>query len=374
MNKYSVDLLIKKFYGGGTLPLSYRSGMNSEERQVWKESIVSKVSELMAFPDTMYDMPIVNLLLSKQRDTYRIEKYEMSTEPDLWVTFFVLIPNHASEENKTPGVLCLPGTEWTKEALCAEDFSDLEYDPPQPRIGIGHRYYYANAQALHFVRNGMTAIACEDFGVGEHAGSLSPEQVAVLLMDQGRNMMGLTVEVRLGMLKWLKSQPFVDAGNLAVAGHSLGVDSAMHVILLDEDVKAFVYNDFLADARQRIVATVPPEGIPEGPWHKYPGIHQWYGYPDLLAAYAPRKLLITEGGSTECLENLKKVYEELGTPENYQYTYYREYMDPENRKYDYVPLKEGMTWEEYAKYVNVVEEKHFFKFETAVPWLKEALK
>ena len=47
--------------------------------------------------------------------------------------------------------------------------------------------------------------------------------------------------------------------------------------------------------------------------------------------------------------------------------------EPVRRIYDGAPLHKGMTGNEYLDYSNVVAEKHFFKFETAVPWLLEAL-
>ncbi|HBL81274.1 MAG TPA: hypothetical protein DD391_01510 [Clostridiales bacterium] len=375
MNKYSAEYFAKSFYDEHNFPLAYQKGMSCEERENWKQALTDKIRELMAFPKTMYEEPKVHLLLSKKQENYRIEKYEMSPEPNLWITFFLMVPDFASEKHQTPGVLCLPGTGWTKEALCGEDFCDLDYDPPQPITGIGHRYYYANTQALHYVKNGMTAIACEDIGVGEHAGeSLDVNDIEKLLIGQGRSIMGVTVEIRLALLKWLKKLPFVDRNRIAISGHSLGVDSAMHVVLLDTDVKAFVYNDFICDTQQRISTICPPEHFYPICWHMYPGIYRWYSYPDLLAAYAPRKLFITEGGMTEHLERLAEVYAEYGALENFRYDYYREYSAPENRKHDHEPLPKGLTHAEYFEFANVNPEKHFFKFEAAIPWLKDALK
>lgn len=379
MNKYASDHFAKAFYdqhyyAKDVLPLRYREGMTPEERKQWQKALKEKITELMAFPDTMYDMPVVNLLKSKQRFGYRVEKYEISPEPNLWATFLMLIPDKASEENKTPGVLCLPGGRWTKEALCGEDFCDLEYDPPQPVGGIAHRYYYANMQAVHYAQAGMTAIACEDIGVGEHKGAFEPGDLEKLLIGQGRSMMGVTVELRMAMIKWLKTRPFVDIERIAISGHSLGVDSAMLAVTLDEDIKAFVYNDYVCDWQAEISAMCPPEKLPCISWHMYPGMYRWYTYPDILAAFAPRKLFITEGGKTEYLEMVAKSYAECGAAENFRYDYYREYQDLANRKYEDEPLPRGCTQEEMFERCNVVPEKHFFKFEQAVPWLVEALK
>lgn len=373
-SKYDSVGFAKAFYDLETPSLCYRPNRSEEERAAWISDLREAIVKRMAFSKDLYETPIVNFLFSKDRGSYTIEKYEISPEPHLWMTFLLLVPKGASEQNKTPAVLCTPGTWWPKEALAGEDFWDLSYEPSQPPTGINHRYYYANAMARHYVTNGFTALACEDINIGEHQGDLLSRDVEKLLIAQGRSMMGVTVEVRLALLRWLKERPFVDRSRLAVSGHSLGVDSLMHVALLDEDVKAFVYNDFICDWKERFSHMCPPDSVPMSDWHMYPGMHCDYSYPDLLAAFAPRKLFITEGGRTEYLRRLKNAYKELGAEENFRYDYYPDYADSAKRLFDDAPLPKTMTGEEYFTYSNVVAAKHFFKYETAIPWLIEAMK
>lgn len=383
MNKYESKHFVKHFYDNVELPYRWHEGMFPQEREEWKKALKEKVRELMAFPETMYEKPIVNLLDRKERDTYWIERYEISPEPELWMVFLLLTPKAASEENKTPAVLCAPGTFWTKEALAGEDFWDLTYEPAQIQDMI--RYPYSNAMAQHYVRRGITALACEDLMVGEHSGRVmikqeeykEAEALEKLLVAQGRSMMGVTVELRMAMMQWLKERPFVDREKLAVSGHSLGCDSLTLLVTLDEDIKAFVHNNYIFDSKERVSANCPPELLPKGYfgcWHMYPGMCQWFTYPDLLAAYAPRKLYITEGGRPYHLERLKQAYAELGAEENYRYDHYREYEDPANRLYDDVQLRPGMPDAETVDYHYVVRPKHYFKNETAVPWLVDVFK
>ncbi len=371
--EHTFDHYIRSLYAKRPLPLAYKKGMTAEEREAWRAAVKERVRENMDFPEWVYDTPEVRFLDRKDRGSYFVEKYEISPEPDLWMRFLLLVPKAASEENKTPAVLCAPGTKWRKECLAAEEFFDLTYEPAQPPTGLAHRYYYANAMAQHYALHGMTALACDDLASGESLGGILPATAERLLIAQGRSMMSVTVELRLAMLKFLKTLPYVDKERLAVSGHSLGVDSLMHAVLLDEDVKAFVYNDFICDTSERILAFCPPENAIFCEWHVYPGVHRYFNYPDLLAAFAPRKLFITEGGRTEYLLKVKSAYEELGAEENYRYDYYPDYADPASRLHDEEPLHSGMTHAEYFEYANVVPEKHFFKFETAVPWLKRAL-
>jgi len=392
-NKYASVDFAKIFYDHEDSKMKYREGMTPEECEIWKQKVTAKMRELMAFSEEMYEMPKVNLLLSKQRDSYRIEKYEISPEPSLWMTFLMMIPNGASDENKMPAVLCCPNSYEEKEHLCGEEFCDLEYEFTPAQNRKPPRYYYSNMQALHYCKSGMIAIACEDMCVGEHACEVDDEEIYKMLLGLGRHMMGVTVEVRFAIMKWLKTLSFVDCDRLAVSGNSHGVDSALCVALLDADVKAFLYNDGLQDWKSMVSATCPPERVDESYWRgyngvaetappkfilpysrMYPGKWEWYTQIDLLAAYAPRKLYITEGGRTEELERLAKVYEEWGASDHFQYDYLPEYRDPAKRKYDYTPLPEIMTAEEYWEYCNMIPGKNFFKYTRAVPWMVEALK
>jgi len=363
------DDFIKALYKEKPLPLSYREGMTESERAVWISALKENITKKMAFSEETYPEPKVRFLMRKDRGAYFVEKYEISPEPDLFMRFLLLVPKTASETNKTPAVLCTPGTGWRKECLAAEEFFDLEYNPAQPPEGLAHRYYYANAMAQHYALSGMTALACEDIASGEHLGNIPPNHIGHYLVAQGRSMMGVTVSVRLAMLKFLKGLPYVDKERLAVSGHSLGVDSLMHVALLDDDVKAFVYNDFACDWQDRIRNTAAPMNC----WHVYPGMHRDYTYIDLLAAFAPRKLFITEGGKTQYLLRIQNAYRELGAQANFRYDYYPDYQNPDNRKHEDEAIYEGMSHETYFEFCNVVPEKHFFKFETAVPWLTETL-
>ena len=383
----------KIFYDRQDPKLKYREGMSPDERAAWKQAVTARLKQLMAFSDDLYETPAVNLLLSKQRDTYRIEKYEISTEPGLWMTFLVMIPNEASAENRLPAVLCCPDDHGEKEHLCGEEFCDLEYELTPAENRVPRRFIYANMQALHYCRSGMIAVACEDLCVGEHASRVSEEDIYKMLLGLGRHMMGVTVEVRLGIMKWLKALPFVDRDRLAVSGNAHGADSALYAALLDEDVKALLYNDSLHDWKRMISSACPPKRTDAScreafdgvcvtapvqfvlPYCRmYPGRWEWYTQTDLLAAYAPRKLFITEGGRTENLETLARVYAECGAAGNFRFDYFPEYRDPENRKYDHLPFPKSMTTEEYRAYCNMIPGKQFFKYLSAVPWMAEALK
>ena len=148
----------------------------------------------------------------------------------------------------------------------------------------------------------------------------------------------------------------------------------MFLALLEPRVKAVSHNDFMSDNEQRIISCFPPEEFMFGGHiHIVPSMHKWFSFPDLIAAFAPKPMLLSEGGVQEDLERNGKAYALAGAPDNYQYVHYPEFQDPANRKFDHVRIPEGITNEEYFRYANVVPEHHYYKTEICIPWMEKAL-
>ena len=71
-------------------------------------------------------MPPPVRLWREERDGYRLEKWEFYPDDYAAVPFLVLIPEGASAAHPVPGVLCLPGSNHSKESLAGEPL------PPHP--------------------------------------------------------------------------------------------------------------------------------------------------------------------------------------------------------------------------------------------------
>lgn len=369
-DRYRTDLFVQELYKKrpGKLRFDPEKIRTKEEFFLWKHQVQKKAYELMQFPEEMYEEPQVRFLFSKQRDGYRIEKYEISPEPDLWVPFLVMIPDGASKQNKAPGVLCFHGWRGPKEGLCGEEFIDLEYGDPVET----DRLPFSDCFALHYVRKGFVSLASDWAGVNEMGGEYDWQKLAMKMVFKGRNYVGFCVEYRLAMFKWLAKQDFVDADRIGLAGYSLGTETSMFLALIEPRVQAVCHNDFVSCNEQRIISCFPPDELT--PVHMVPGFHEWFSFPDLIAAFAPKPYLLTEGGVQADLERIGKAYEIAGNADAYTYYHYPEFADPANRHYDYKPIPEGIDTAEYFKYANVVPEHHFFKKDLCVPWLQEQLK
>lgn len=367
--RYRMDHYVQGYYKSNKPLLQFDPDMKSEEFFQWKEKVIKKARELLQFPKPFE--PVVNFISKTQRQGYRIEKYEIMPEEGCWVPFLVLIPDHVDNRCKAPLVMCCPGSATPKETLCGEDFIDFSYEPS----GDQYHFPFANAQALHFVRQGMVAVVSDNPGTGEQTGTYDRSQLSLKLIAKGRNYVGVTVLQRKTILEWAKKLDYIDKDKIALSGHSLGTETTMFLALLDPDIKAVVHNDFLSDNNQRIISCYPPSNFMYGAyWHLVPDLHTWLTFPDLLASFAPGKLLITEGGVTVDLKKIERAYEIANAKDHFQYIYYPEFQNDTDRYFDYMEIPENISMDEYFQYANVNPKRHFFKFETAVPWLVNALK
>ena len=355
--------------------LAFDSSMSKDAVPQWQATVRTRLRELMGVPDPA-DQPEPVRLFSKDREGYRLEKWEAYPEPGSVVPYLVLVPDAAQAASPHPAVMCFPGSAASKELLAGEP--DLRPEEPV------NRHAKHNQMALHYVRAGLVAVVVENPGTVEldeiaidskHINS-GRDKLCGELMMLGRNYVGLSVFQKQVILKWLRGQDYVDSDRIALSGHSLGTEPAMALAVLDPGICALVFNDFLCRNRERYATRSRDEGVwrhTNPLWHVIPGLLAWFDFPDLLASLAPRPLLITEGGANHDLEHIARAYELVGSPECYEYHYYAKYARPEDRKHDFETIPSGVTQDEYFEYVNVDVPNHYFKEDVAVPWLVKHL-
>ena len=108
-DRYRTDLFVQHLYKDqpGKLRFDPEKIRTKEEFDAWKEQVREKAYELMQFPEDAYEKPEVRFLFSRQRDGYRVEKYEISPEPELWICQRLLIKEWSSLPEKTGCFPCI---------------------------------------------------------------------------------------------------------------------------------------------------------------------------------------------------------------------------------------------------------------------------
>lgn len=337
--------------------LAFDPEMPAAEFAGWREQVRDRLRELLRFPDVPAQ-PGPRMLWSEPREGYELQKWECFPEPRSVVPFLVLIPEDIP--TPAPAVLCFPGSSRTKEGLAGEPEESDD------------RHWGRNTMAQRYARAGIVAIAADNPGVGELCGDVQPNRAVppVNLLWLGRNFEGLTTWQKLPMLEWARSQPWIDSARIAVSGHSLGAKPALNLMVLDEGIRALVFNDFTCDFRERAIA-MNLELI--ALWQYIPDFCRWFDSPELLAACAPRQVLLTEGGRTVHIERIRGAWELAGAPESFEVHYYPRFADPTDRLHEGEPIPEGISMDEYFEYANIDVVNHAFKHEVAVPWLGRVL-
>lgn len=353
-----------------------------EERfYAWREALRAKVRELLRLDFWLSEaegQPSPKLISSVKRDGYRVDRWEFYPDKYSAVPFLALVPDTASSENKVPAVMCFPGSTFSKEFLAGEPVLDL----PNCRM---QNFPDRNRMALYMVKCGVAAFAFDNPETAECSlpierdgdyGGKARVQLCHGLLHSGFSYFGLSTAQKLCALSFIKTLPYVDCERLGVSAHSLGCDDAMHVALLSDDIRAVIFNDLVADAKQRYYATTEYEETKMvndvGSWHVVPGAYMQYDRTDILAALAPKWLALNEGGAEYYLDKIRRAYALLGAEDRLQITHYPKYQDPSSRSTQYTPPKFGLSADGYFEFTNTDAPDHSYREAPSVELIKKA--
>ena len=345
--------------------LAFDPAASADGLAVWREQVAGKLRELLHFPRDIPPQPPPRMLWAEPRDGYELQKWEAYPEPFSVVPFLVLIPDGVTPTAPGAAVMCVPGSNGTKEVLADEPQS-----APWP---VSPKHPERNRMAWHYAKAGLIAVAVDHPDRGERTNYMFKADrypFSVHAIWTGRSFEGISVFEKRVILDWLKQQSWVDATRIAVCGHSLGAKPALHLAVIDPSIAALVWNDFTSHwlRRELMIPTFRPHL-----GHYIPGMQEWFDYLDLMSAVAPRPMLITEGGRTRDLERVRQAWASCGAEDNFSVSYYPKYATPDKRQHDDQDLFQGMTMDEYFEYANVDVPQHCFKENVAVPWLTRVL-
>lgn len=349
--------------------------LRAEDFPAWRERLRQAMKEVMKHPEKAATQP-PKMIKSVQREGYRVEKWEAYPFAQAAVPFLALVPENVSEHAPAPAILCMPGSGQTKEMLAGETTQDLS----GPAVEQPHD----NAMALHYVREGWIAIVADNAGTGEEGDKQAKgryynddENLARILLEMDWSWLGYTSYADQCILNWMKEQPMIRRDRIVLSGFSLGTEPMMALGVLNPDVYAFVYNDFLCRTLERLQTLTQPNGrggrpAPNNIRHLIPGFLREFDFPDIVAALAPRPVLCTEGGLDRDFLMIQKAYQMAGAPEQFTYHHQPKYADA-GKRWQGDTLPHGLDRDTFFRLANVDPRNHYFKKELALPWLRKLL-
>ncbi|MBR4888970.1 MAG: hypothetical protein IKU17_07485 [Clostridia bacterium] len=357
-----------------TPKLALPKDLTPETYKEWQGKVREKIRELLLLPErTPQPEPV--LLHTVQREGYRVEKWELYPDDYTAVPFLILIPDAAKKETPAPGVLCLPGSIFSKELMAGEPM----LEGPMCRYD---RFKERNQMALQMVKNGMVAFALDNLETAEIGLQREEDyyhsrgQMCYGYIQSGLCYPGVSVFHKLCLLDFIKTLDYVDQDKLAISGHSLGTETGLYLMLLCDEFKALIFNDGLRDPRHHYMSITEygedyhmAQNI--GNWHEVPGIMQWFGFPDLCAALAPKYLAFNEGGGDCWFEKVRRAYALFGLEDRVQVTHYPMFADESTHQFHGEHPKFGLSPADYDAFNYINAPDHSFREEPSIRLLKK---
>ncbi len=356
---------------------AFRPEMAKREFRLWQSRVRIAMQKLMKFPPAC-ERPAPKCLSCVDRDGYRVEKWEAYPLPYAAVPFLMLIPDEATSQHPVPLVFCFPGSGQTKEELAGEPAAGSAEEKLATEPG-------PEAMAYHCVREGWIAVVVDNAGSGEQGDAekaagrsgYDDENLARFLLELEWSWLGYTAYMDQCVLDWVRALPSVKSDRIVMSGFSLGTEPMMALGVLNPDICAFVYNDFLCRTLERACVVTMPDNrgyrFPSNSIrHLVPGFWKRFDFPDIVASLAPRPLLCTEGGLDRDFHLVERAYELSGSPQNFIGMHQPRFADPGVR-WQGDKLPGGLDRDAYFRMANVDPANHSFKTAAAIPWIRNVL-
>jgi len=227
---------------------------NAGQARRWQQEARRQLFTLMMGGKRPPSIPLDPHLLQRieiPSGGYVLEEMTLQSLPDRKVHAWMTVPTE--RKGKVRAVLALHGHGGTGEEV----------------VQGRSLYWYGRALA----EMGYAVIAPD---IGSHD-----------LQHPGWTLMGERVWDAIRCLDYLTARPEVDAGRIAVAGLSLGGETAMYVAALDERVQAVDSSGWLTTI----------ENMKQGhcPCWNFAGLEEHFDFADIFACIAPRRLVCEIG-------------------------------------------------------------------------------
>lgn len=339
---------------------AFKKGMTKKEFSKWKKGLRKGMAEIMKWP-AVTGQPKPLCVNSERKEEWIEETWECYPMEGVVETFLVLRPLKATNE-PLPALLCIPGS--------GQTMRDLK-----------------RGMARDYVREGWIAVCVDNAAAGDQADQENKypdswdydyELSSRLLLELGWSWLGYTSFLNYQVLQWMKTEKSIRRDRIVVSGFSLGTEPMMVIGVMDDDIYAFVYNDFLCNTQERALSmtAIDEKGrrhFPNSIRHLIPDYWHMFNFADVCCALAPRPLIFTEGGLDREFNLVRSAYASSGSPDAVTCYHYARFQDPAARV-DRQSLPEGLTMAEYLPMVNVDPGHHYFKRDYILPWLRELLK
>ncbi|MCW4020976.1 MAG: alpha/beta hydrolase family protein [Candidatus Bathyarchaeota archaeon] len=309
------DNFIKQLYRRTKPSLAFKA-KTEDEMSIWKETLKSKIKELLGdFPEPAPLDP--QLLSTEETDRFVREKWLIQSEQDCWVPLYLLRPREG--KGRKPAVLCAHGHgPFGKDSVAGVHFNKADRKAEILR----NNYNYGKQMA----EAGFVTVAPDWRSFGERIAYNNPHSGRDICnvhflqhLILGRTLLGANIFDGMRVIDFLLTRKEVDPDRIGCMGLSFGGTMTTYLALLDDRVKAADIICYATTTEHYAVSRLNFCGS-----QLVPFLYKYADVPDVIAAIAPKPLLIESGASDTCFwihsaleahETVRKAYKVSGHPE-----------------------------------------------------------
>jgi len=310
------DVFLRRWYERTTPSLGF-TATNKDDFGVWKESLKAKVRELLGeFPEPAPLNP--QLLSTEEADSFIREKWLIQSESDCFVPLYLLLPK--GKKGQKPTILCAHGHgPYGKDSVAGVHFDESDR---KANIARGN-YDYAE----QMVKAGFVTVAPDWRSFGERTAYSSPypdRDICNVHFIQhlmlGRTLLGANIFDGMRVIDFLLTRKEVDTNRIGCMGLSFGGTMTTYLALLDDRIGAADIICYATTTEHYAISRPNFCGS-----QLVPFLYKYADVPDVIAAIAPKPLLVESGASDTCFwihsslkahNTIRKAYEVSGHPEN----------------------------------------------------------
>jgi dienelactone hydrolase len=270
------------------------TGSSPEEFEAWKNTFRKQLTEITGIDRTESCDLTPKQLESVQMDGYKRDKLLIQTEPDVWMPFYVLIPDGAEETGKNPCMIAPHGHGGGGKYAVAG-----RRDIPSVKEKIEAIHY---DYGVDFVRQGYITFCPDARGFGERREWMGQQDQEASFMNStciplnhmaicmGRSLTGLWTWDLMRLIDYIVTREDCDPERIGCGGLSGGGLQTLWVTAMDDRIKCAVVSGYFYGYKDSLLRLSVNCGC-----NYVPHLWEYADMGDLGALIAPRPLLIETG-------------------------------------------------------------------------------
>lgn len=259
----------------------------------WKANVRAKLADITGLSRMETCSLSPRLLESVHMDGYRRDKLVIQTEPDIWMTFYVLIPDTLREGDRLPCVIA-PHGHISAGKYAPAGRTDI---PALAGTIKQHNYDYG----VQFVQRGYLVLCPDARGFGERREisqqsdeeykfmNSSCTELNHLAICLGQSLTGMWTWDLMRLLDYMETREDCDIKNVACCGLSGGGLQTLWLSAMDDRIKCSVVSGYFYGYRDSLLRSF------HCACNYVPGLWEAVDMGDLGALIAPRPLFIETG-------------------------------------------------------------------------------